>query len=56
MDVKGIKSELKDCMLEYRKSQEGVEDKHLHFLRIMEKRLPIFQIEKPKKRRTKKAI
>ena len=41
-------------MQEYRSSQEGVEDKHLHFLRILQSKLPITQMEKPKKKRGKK--
>jgi len=39
-------------MMEYRGSVAGVEDKHLHFLRILESKVPIY--EKPKKRRSKK--
>ena len=36
-----IIKQMKECMIEYRESHKSVLDKHQHFIRIMESRMPL---------------
>jgi uncharacterized protein YdcH (DUF465 family) len=40
-DLNDIVKQMKECMKEYRESHQSVLDKHQHFIRIMESRMPL---------------